>query len=495
MIGRRVRRRETSCPSRPQAARPTVEALEDRFLLSATTGGQWLKPQRITYSFVPDGTDIGGVSSNLQATLNARFATAAWKAQVANAAAAWQKVARVNLVQVPDDGSPVGVVGNQQSDPRFGDIRIGGYAQSSGQLGFAFLPQPYNSGTCAGDIFLNTTQSWQINGFTDYDLMTVMLHEFGHALGLDHSTDSTAAMWPAYNKILQDVTLDDTGGIRTIYNARQNDYFDANGTNNISFYADNISVYLNAAAQLTLTGLDSTPPAMIANGDPDWYRITVPAATSGTLVVKMQSSGLSVLSPSLAVYNATGTTLLGQQSSYAYGDTVSVTLTGVLPGQSYLIRAKGATTGNSGFGAYALQVNLGSSPLPAITPPNTTVALAADQGGVPSRGEAIVVGSLSGTGDTLRIEGYPGLDHTPEEASQETRLDHSGQGGSEVGPFATSLVIDPSLAATRPRIPAATDQGPIGLPVVDLARAWPRNRAVLQAIDRVVNDWRAWNLA
>src|SRR4051794_19253972 len=124
MIGRLARRR---AHRRPDRVRPEVEPLEDRFLLYATTGGKWTKPIRVTYSFVPDGTSVGGIPSNLQQTLNARSATATWPQQFSRAVAAWQKVANVNFVQVTDDGSPIGVSGAQQGDPRFGDIRIGGY--------------------------------------------------------------------------------------------------------------------------------------------------------------------------------------------------------------------------------------------------------------------------------------------------------------------------------------------------------------------------------
>ena len=80
------------------------------------------------------------------------------------------------------------------------------------------------------------------------------------------------------------------------------------------------------------------------------------------MVVQMQSSNLSSLSPSLAVFDATGKTLLGQQSSTNYGSTVSVSKSGLTAGQIYLVRAMGASTGASGYGSYGLQVNFGSSP-------------------------------------------------------------------------------------------------------------------------------------
>jgi hypothetical protein len=341
---------------------------------------QWPKPKLITYSFVPDGTSIGGVPSNLQQTLNASFATADWKAQFAKAASAWQKVANVNFTLKTDSGDPLGVSGNMQNDSRFGDIRIGGYPMSGSILAFAYLPPPANGGTSAGDIFFNTNIAWQING-TTYDLMTVAIHELGHALGMGHSAINTAAMWPSYTSAKQTLTTDDVSGIRTIYNSRQNDFFDANGSNDQSTAADDISSYVDSNGQLTLSALDSTTPVMIGTNDIDWYRITVPSSTTGTMVVKMQSAKLSLLSPWLAVYNSGGTTILGQASSTAWGDTVTVTLNNVSAGQVYDIKAKGATTGDSGFGAYGLQVNFGSQFQPPVTAPDTTMAEQADQGG------------------------------------------------------------------------------------------------------------------
>ena len=340
----------------------------------------WSKPARITYSFVPDGTSVGGAPSNLQQTLNAKFTTAAWQQQFAQAAAVWQKVANVNLVLVPDNGAPIGVSGNQQSDSRFGDIRIGGYAQSSGQLAFAYMPPPVNGGTNAGDMFFNTTQSWQING-TTYDLMSVAVHEFGHSLGMDHSAVASAVMYPTYNGTKEAVTSDDVNGVRTIYNSRQNDYFDANGANNSSTQADDISPWIDPNGQLTLSALDSTTPLTIASGDLDWFKITVPATTNGTMVVRMQSTGLSVLSPNLCVYNAAGTTLLGTAFSTSFGDTVVVTIPNVVRGQVYDIRCKGNTSGDSGYGAYGLQVNFSSQVQPAVTAPNTFAAEQTDHGG------------------------------------------------------------------------------------------------------------------
>src|SRR3954469_4532982 len=108
-----------------RTARPVLEALEDRLLLYGTLGAQWIYGSRITYSFMPDQTSVGGTPSTLFQTLNARFATATWQAQFKQAALLWENVTGINLALVSDNGAAVGSSGNQQGDSHFGDIRIG----------------------------------------------------------------------------------------------------------------------------------------------------------------------------------------------------------------------------------------------------------------------------------------------------------------------------------------------------------------------------------
>src|SRR5271168_1692222 len=150
---------------------PKVEDLEDRVLLYSAYGDQWTYDSRITYSLMPDGTNIGGVSSALFSTLNANYPTATWEEQIEDAASLWEGATNANLALVSDGGEAVGSSGDQQDDPRFGDIRIGAIPLGSGILAETFLPPPANGGTDAGDILLNSTVDWQIN--SSYDLLTV----------------------------------------------------------------------------------------------------------------------------------------------------------------------------------------------------------------------------------------------------------------------------------------------------------------------------------
>ena len=118
-------------------------------------GGTWVYGSRITYSFMPDGTSVGGTPSALFQTLNAKFPTATWELQSRRPRPFWQAVANINLAQVSDIRQPGRPQRHQPDDPRFGDIRIG--AVWAGRvLGETFLPPPFNGGTDAGDMFLNS---------------------------------------------------------------------------------------------------------------------------------------------------------------------------------------------------------------------------------------------------------------------------------------------------------------------------------------------------
>src|SRR5208337_3710532 len=108
----------SSRPSQKRSARPLLESLEERLLLYSAYGGTWAYGTRITYSFMPDGTSVGGTPSALFQTLNAKFSQATWELQFQNAAAVWQAVANINLSQVSDNGSAEACNGNQQDDPR-----------------------------------------------------------------------------------------------------------------------------------------------------------------------------------------------------------------------------------------------------------------------------------------------------------------------------------------------------------------------------------------
>ena len=418
MIQLRVnrRRKHTHTPlTANHKARPTLEGLEDRLLLYATSGGRWEFGSRITYSFAPDGTNVGGVPSALFQTMqNAGWTTANWELQFQKAASVWEAVANINLTEVSDNGEDIGAAGDQQDDPNVGDIRIGATPQVSGQLAFAFLPPPFNGGTDAGDIFFNTTQNW--NATTGFDVETVAIHEFGHALGMSHSAITSAVMYATYNATKQSLTTDDISGIQSIYGA-----VPADGVSNATYLTATDLTPQLSGGQAAVGGL-----ALVSASDVDWYKITVPSTTNGTMTVTMQAAGLSSLSPRMTVYESVlglPVGLVTASNPNSYGGNATATITGVLPGEVFFFKDSAANGGSSAIGAYGMLINFTGGSQAPVAPPNTVVASQPDQGGgtaseltggatVPTTSDGdppsvVQSGTLTGFGDALTIESGP----------------------------------------------------------------------------------------
>ncbi len=486
---------------RSRASRPRCEGLEARILLYADLGDQWSYGSRITYSFMPDGTSVGGVPSALFQTMNANNTTAAWEQQIEQAASLWESATNINLALVSDGGQPVGVAGNQQDDPRFGDIRVGAVPLSSGVLAETFLPPPDNGGTDAGDILFNSNINWNIN--STYDIQTVAAHEFGHALGLGESLVSSAVMYGTYGGIKQALTSDDISGIQSIYGTRQFDQFNTGGhRNNSSFTATNINSYINGNAQISIPSLDIT-----TSGDTEWYFVNVPSSSTGTMSVSVQSSNLSSLSPNLQVYSSS-LSLIGQMSAPgSLGATVNVS-TSVSAGQGYYIKVT-AAGGPGPIGGYGLLVNFGSHTQAPIPPPNTVVP------GQPNGGGGIIsnavnaganagasvlstlpsstivtatIGTLSGLVELMTIPdvtisgaapGGSSGSQTHSASPPSTGVEPGGKGSPPIPP-GKALLTGPVMAGSvGPSAPAALQIGPLA-----------SSSLIPQAIDAVLSQWK-----
>src|SRR5581483_6956355 len=188
----------------PPRARPSVEELESRVVPYSASGNLWPHPELITLTFMPDGTLVssgpnGNVYSDLQAQFDARWSTEEWQNAIVSAAQTWAQYANINFDIVTDNGTASGQGNYQQGDPNMGDIRIGGYQLSNNYLGVGYMPPAANNYSIAGDINLNSHASFNVG--TTYDLMTVALHEVGHALGLSHTSVSSGVMYSSYNGV------------------------------------------------------------------------------------------------------------------------------------------------------------------------------------------------------------------------------------------------------------------------------------------------------
>jgi hypothetical protein len=106
-----------------------------------------------------------------------------------------------------------GCPGGQQFDGQNG---VGWAALEDGTLGVTV----YSTSIDEADMGINTRYPWNLGCQelpTSYDLQTVLLHENGHVVGLDHSNDINAIMYPSYQQANCSLGTDDVNGIRALY--------------------------------------------------------------------------------------------------------------------------------------------------------------------------------------------------------------------------------------------------------------------------------------
>ena len=172
-------------------------------------------PGTVTWSLVADGTPLSGefpdtsVSITGTSDLSSIFDSpgvggqAAGVAAIERALATWSAAANIVFVgPVPDNGSPIASAGGDA--PHTGHIRFSAFAIDQFGAARGYAPPGYTPivDSLPGDILLNTQNSFQIvpGGEGDpipvgiNDLEGLVLHEVGHALGLDHTEDETAVL-------------------------------------------------------------------------------------------------------------------------------------------------------------------------------------------------------------------------------------------------------------------------------------------------------------
>jgi hypothetical protein len=308
--------------------------LEDR-CTPALFGVPWADPMHLSLSFALDGTAAAGEPSQLIAALDAAMPQPAWQDAIARAAQTWAEAAGVTIGIVPDSGAPFGAPGPNQADGRFGDIRLGGFPMAVNELAVAIPPDPYLTGSFAGDMFVNTRSL-----LTPESLYAVALHELGHALGLPPSTDPNSVMFNTAGPTRTTLSAADVTAVRALYGARPHDPNDADRSNASIRRATKIEYSDDS-------GADGATPAIAygditTRGDVDTYFFKAPDGYTGPTTIRVQTAGVSLLAPRVTVYDEDGRYIAQKTATDSLGSVLEITLPTTNEDDEYFVRVEAA---------------------------------------------------------------------------------------------------------------------------------------------------------
>jgi hypothetical protein len=233
--------------------------LSNRWTLTATDGatGGFGVPITLTYSFVPDGTQISGEGpSSLYAEMNAHFGDpSVWKPLFAEHFDAWGRHAGITYVEVEDDGMPLPAYPGELGVR--GDVRISAAPLDGGgnTLAYSYYPNQ-------GDMVLDTAENWGA-AQNDYRFFrNVVSHEQGHGIGLAHVLpNSCTKLMEAYLCLTFTYTQDDDirGAMRW--------YGDFQEQDDVAAQANDLGAFNGEVVVAT--------PSLDGIDDVDWYHFVV----------------------------------------------------------------------------------------------------------------------------------------------------------------------------------------------------------------------------
>ena len=330
-----------------------MEPLEPRLMLDSN-GFISGNDVYLTLSFAGDGTAIADQTSSLAARFDAIAPTSVWQDAILRAFQTWAVETNGDIGVVSDSGDPFGSPGPSQDDGRFGDIRIGAIAMSS-QVGAVSVPV---DGLVSGTWFADVVFNIDYNYVTVDDIYAIALHEAGNVFGLEDSSDPNSPLFTGGTPTGLPPTATDLATLHQLHGFRSPDFNEPLGG---SPPAGNDSFANATRLKLGEAGLanEGTAPSILYGDltndlDVDFFELKTPGDYTGPATIQVRSSGISLLAPTVSLYDATQQLLSQAVSTSSAGDVLTFSIPTVSPDETYYIKVAGSAPGLFGIGGFSL---------------------------------------------------------------------------------------------------------------------------------------------